>query len=124
MDNLMPGSAIKRNKQRPPQDGEEPKLRALSDLLWAGWYRGSQPSDRNNANLGNIKYLIGMSVTNAETNSIILRALKAKGKSDIALWPGVDFDMSEEEGQALLGSPNGRRWGYFLTQRKNDIGIK
>ncbi|KAK7193565.1 hypothetical protein PSPO01_00238 [Paraphaeosphaeria sporulosa] len=124
MDNLMPSSAIKKNKQRDPQDGEVPALQSLSDLLWGGWYRGSQPDTSNNENVKNLKYLISLSVTNSESLSIIRRALKAKNKVTASLWPGDNFDISTAEGKALLGSPNGKRFGYLLAQRKDDVGIK
>lgn len=124
MDNLMPTSAIKNNKQRDPRDGEVPALQSLSDLLWGGWYRGSQPDTSNNKNVKNLKYLISLSVTNAESLSIIQRVLQSKNKATPSLWPGDKFDMTTDEGKALLGSPNGKRFGYLLTQRKDDVGIK
>ena len=124
MDNLSPASAIQKNKQRAPLPNELPELRSLSDLVWAGWYRGSAPDSSNNANVGNVKYLISLAITNAESLSIISRALKARGKTAVSGWPGDTFQMDTKEGQALLGSPNGRRWGYFVNQRKDNIGTK
>lgn len=124
MDNLMPSSAIRKNKQRDPLPDELPALQSLSDLLWGGWYRGSQPDTSSNKDVKNIKYLISVSVTNAESLGIIQRALKAKDKTSVSYWPGDTFGMETDEGRALLGSANGRRWGYLVTQRKGDIGIK
>jgi hypothetical protein len=120
----MPSSAFRRNYQRDPLPNELPALKSLSDLLWGGWYRGSQPDTSINRDAENVKYLVSVSVTNAESLSIIQRALKAKAKTRVSYWPGDTFEMSTEEGQALLGSANGRRWGYLVTQRKNDIGNK
>lgn len=124
MDNLMPSSALRKNMQREPQPGELPELQSLSDLLWAGWYRGSQPQNSRNPDVANVKYLISVQITNRESLSIIQRALTAVKKDSVSLWPGDSFNMDSAEGQALLGSPNGKRWGYFITQRKKDIGIK
>ena len=127
MDNLMPGSAIMKTSQRDPQPGELPELRSLSDMLWGGWYRGSQPEDPQtpkNPNVGNIKYLISVQITNTETLSIIQRALGAIKKHSVSMWPGDTFGLDTDKGKALLGSPNGKRWGYMLTQRKNEAGIK
>lgn len=124
MDNLMPSSAIRKNLQRDPQPGELPALQSLSDMMWGGWYRGSQPESSKNPNVANVKYLISVSITNEETLSIIQRVLKMKNKSSVSLWPGDTFAMSTADGQALLGSPNGKRWGYLVTQRKNNIGIR
>ena len=120
----MPSSAVKQNMQRDPQPEELPGLQSLSDLLWAGWCRGSQPENSKNPNLSNVKYLISVQITNSESLSIIKRALTSVKKGSVALWPGNSFSMGTAEGQALLGSPNGKRWGYFITQRKKDIGIK
>ena len=123
LDNLSPASAFRKNIQREPQKDELPELQSLSDMVWGGWYRGSQPANSKNPNVANIKYLISVQITNAETLSIIARAMKAVNK-EISMWPGDVFETDTAEGRALLGSPNGKRWGYLINQRKNDIGIK
>lgn len=52
------------------------------------------------------------------------RILEVHGQKDITPWPGIDFATSTVEGQALLGSPNGKRFGYFLAQHKEELGNK
>ena len=127
-----PRDAFKRNvhpegqdaPQREATPGELPKLRALSDLLWAGWCRAVQAEAERGARLVGVKYLFSVQITNDETKSIIQRALETKRKTLVKLWPGESFGMDTEAGRALLGSPNGKRWGYLVTQRKKEIGVK
>lgn len=120
---VSPASAFRQLYGRDARPDELPQLRSLSDLLWAGWIRGSNPHV-GNPNPANLNYMFMMWVINEETLSIMKRALKAKGKDKYSVWPGDDFSTREPEGQALLGSPNGKPMGYLVNQRKQDMGVK
>jgi hypothetical protein len=119
-----PRESFKRLYRRPAQEAELPQVRSLSDLLWAGWIRGSKPQERDNPDVRNLNYMFMMGIINQDTLKIMKRALHARGKSSFSVWPGDDFSCETPEGQALLGSPNGKPVGYFVNQRKADIGVK
>ncbi|KAF1844423.1 uncharacterized protein K460DRAFT_250326, partial [Cucurbitaria berberidis CBS 394.84] len=94
-----------------------PRLRALSDILWAFWTR------ENSANVMQIRYFFVLGITNDQTNQLIASCLERAGKA-LVEWPGVSFDTATEEGHALLGSPNGAAFAYFLMQHKVQLGYK
>jgi hypothetical protein len=121
---ISPGESFKKLYGRPAQDAELPVLRSLSDVLWTGWIHGSKPDSGNNPDVRNLNYMFMMWVINQDTLKILKRALHARGKSSFSVWPGDDFACSTPEGQALLGSPNGKPVGYFVNQRKADMGVK
>ncbi|KAJ4346672.1 Mitochondrial import inner membrane translocase subunit tim8 [Didymosphaeria variabile] len=120
---VSPAESFKAVYGREAGTGELPMLRSLSDLLFAGWLRGSNPH-AGNPNPANLNYMFMMWIVNRETLSIMKRALRARGKDKYSVWPGDDFSTATEEGQALLGSPNGKPMGYLVNQRKLDIGVK
>ncbi|KAH6025740.1 hypothetical protein HBI83_061410 [Parastagonospora nodorum] len=103
------------NKKEPPQD-QLPHLKLLSDILWGYWVR-------DNPDVKNIRYFFMLGISNDQTNQIIASCLK-RAKKELKEWPGASFDTSTEEGHALLGSPNGAVFAYFLLQHKADIGHK
>jgi hypothetical protein len=70
-----------------------------------------------------VDYVIRSPIENTETEALIKQALDRVGKP-LGPWPGVVFDMNTDEGQALLGSPNGLGVGYLLIQHKNSLGMK
>ncbi|KAF2114300.1 hypothetical protein BDV96DRAFT_494493 [Lophiotrema nucula] len=97
-----------------------PKLRQFSSLLWAFW-------DRGNPNIKNLRYFWVNKITNDETNKIIARVLEGEGgeqPKELRDWPGEVYDTSTEKGQALLGSPIGAGYGFFLMQHKAELGNK
>ncbi|KAJ4341283.1 hypothetical protein N0V95_007289 [Ascochyta clinopodiicola] len=102
---------------RKPADASKlPQLRAFSDVMWGYWVRG-------NPNVRNIRYFFMLGVSNDETNQLIARCLEAKGRA-LSEWPGARFDTKTEEGHALLGSPSGAAFAYFLMQHKKELGHK
>ncbi|KAF2713382.1 hypothetical protein K504DRAFT_136464 [Pleomassaria siparia CBS 279.74] len=104
----------------PPKD-QLPKLRSMSDLMYAGWiWDDGVPA----AKWKEIKYLFSNQITNADTNEVIMRVLKSKGMKDLPQWPGVTFPITDVEGQALLGTPNAVGYGYLLAQHKDQLGNK
>ncbi|KAF1969637.1 hypothetical protein BU23DRAFT_476177 [Bimuria novae-zelandiae CBS 107.79] len=101
-----------------------PQVRSLSDLLFAGWLTGSHPRNGQNPNLYGLKYIFMIDIVNRETVSVMKRALASRGKDRPSVWPGDDFNVADAEGQALLGTPNGKPIGYLLNQHKNDLGYQ
>ncbi|KAF2828230.1 hypothetical protein CC86DRAFT_439187 [Ophiobolus disseminans] len=114
-----PKSAASRNwygNKKDPEIAQLPHLHALSDILWAFW-------NRDNSNVKNIKYFFMLGISNEETNQIVASCLHKAGKT-LSEWPGASFMTNTEEGHALLGSPNGGVFAYFLLQHKAELGHK
>ena len=102
--------------RKPADPAKLPKLRAFSDVLWGYW-------NRNNANVEDVKYFFMLGISNDRTNQLIASCLESKGKV-LSEWPGTVFDTATDEGHALLGSPNGAAFAYFLMQHKKELGHK
>jgi hypothetical protein len=81
-------------------DDELPQLQKSSDLLWAMWEK-EIPTDKQQ----NIQFFASLSITNAVTLQIMKRAM---GNREITN-DGMKFDMTTEEGKALLGKLNNLR---------------
>jgi len=64
-----------------------------------------------------------LGISNDKTNEIIARCLRNAGR-ELQEWPGVSFTTDSEEGHALLGSPNGATFAFFLMQHKAQLGHK
>lgn len=84
---------------RKPTADELPAIRSLSDIAWAFWNRGAA------GNLQNIKYFFVTIIINHETNQLIEIAHRKLDppKSAPGGWPGTEFSMDSEAGQAILG---------------------
>jgi len=95
-----PLHAARQQWGRQPSDDELPRLRKLSDVFWGYWIR-------DNPNVSNLRYLWMMDVENVDTQKIVTQALHNVGK-EIEKWPGVTFDMTTDEGKAILGKKNAR----------------
>lgn len=113
---LSPIHAAKRNWGWDPHSTELPALRSSADLLWGLWYR-------DNPDVKNISYFWAQAVSNEQTASIIASTLKMRGK-ELEAWPGATFSTDDDEGMALLGSPNAISFGYFLVSHKAELGNK
>ncbi|KAL5115490.1 hypothetical protein ACEQ8H_006631 [Pleosporales sp. CAS-2024a] len=103
------------NKKEPTTD-LLPQLRSLSDVLWGYWAR-------ENPNVKNIRYFFMLGIANELTNQLIASCLQ-NAKKTLTEWPGLSFDTSTDEGHALLASPNGAVFAYFLLQHKAQLGPK
>ena len=122
---VSPAHAYREIHGRDINRNDLPNLRSLSDLLWAGWVSGSSPMGRpGNPNIAGLKYIFMVDVINGETLSVMKRALRNKGLEKVPVWPGVDFSCADEDGAALLGTPNGKPAGYLLNQHKQEMGIQ
>ncbi|KAL6703941.1 hypothetical protein ACN47E_008879 [Coniothyrium glycines] len=96
--------------------GDLPQLRSLSDILWGFWNRG-------NPNIKNIRYFFMIGISNEATQQLIASCLH-NAKKELREWPGTSFSSDSDEGHALLGSPNGAVFAYFLFQHKAELGHK
>ncbi|KAF2848992.1 hypothetical protein T440DRAFT_143734 [Plenodomus tracheiphilus IPT5] len=101
-----------------PTTSELPQIRATSDLAWGMWNRAG-PSDKKD-----IKYLIVTQILNPTTRELIASAYRTLNppQGQDKVWPGVEFSMETDGGQAIMGSPVGRWAGYFLMQHKTQLG--
>lgn len=84
--------------------------------MWGYWVR-------NNPNIKRIRYFFMLGISNEQTNQLIASCLQ-KTEKKLSEWPGLTFDMGTDEGHALLGSPNGATFAYFLIQHKAQLGAK
>lgn len=48
----------------------------------------------------------------------------ATKEKEMSEWPGTQFDTNTDEGHALLDSPSGAAFAYFLMQHKRELGRK
>lgn len=104
------------NNRKPAEAAKLPALRAFSDLLWGYW-------SKNNPDIKNVRFFFMMGISNDQTNALIATCLHNR-KETLKEWPGVDFDTNSDEGHALVGSPNGAAFAYFLMQHKAELGHK
>ncbi|PVH93611.1 hypothetical protein DM02DRAFT_695477 [Periconia macrospinosa] len=114
----IPSAAAQRN---PPVQGNDlPDINKMSDILFLYWkfYTDNAFDTRN------IRYFFMLSVSNHETLGIIKRAFPNVDWSYFPEWPGVTFEGNQPEFRAILGSPNGRSFAFFLIQHKADLGNK
>ncbi|KAF1914819.1 hypothetical protein BDU57DRAFT_596691 [Ampelomyces quisqualis] len=93
-----------------------PRLRFFSDIMWAYWVR-------DNPKIKDIRYFFVLGISNDQTNQVIASVLQKKGKT-LSAWPGLTVGTESDEGKALLGSPNGATFAYFLLQHKAQLGYK
>ncbi|RMZ68536.1 cytochrome p450 [Pyrenophora seminiperda CCB06] len=93
-----------------------PELRAFSDVIWGYW-------NRNNPDIKNIRFFLMIGISNDATTELITSCLINK-RAELSVWPGTEFSTATDEGQALLGSPNGAAFAFFLMQHKAQLGQK
>lgn len=90
-----PGVSALNVWNKKPSLDELPELRHLSDIFWGLW-------NRENSDLGEIKYLWVQGVGNTNTKTVIARAMKEAG-AQLQKWPGTTFDMVDDGAKAILG---------------------
>lgn len=101
-------------KQDPPVT-TIPDLKQWSDITYLQW--AALSSSKNSS----LRYVMKTPCENPTTQLIISHAMK-RTKQELSKWPGVSFSMAVEEGQAILGSPNGLGVGYLLVQHRAQLG--
>lgn len=93
-----PGAAVvyPENWGRKSEAGELPDIRFCSDIYWGYW-------SRDNLNVKNLRVYGAHNVVNDATSLLVSRAFKNKKIEKLTPWPGSSFDVTTEEGQALIG---------------------
>jgi hypothetical protein len=107
----------KYNWDRLAMSSELLELRFCSDILWGYWVH-------NNPNVKSLRVYGAHNVVNEDTAPLIVRALTKNGHERITGWPGVSFDITNPEGQALIGSPIGATVAHMLIGHKAELGVK
>jgi len=105
--------------------GELTPLAQYSDVLFLEYSRLAGRA-KPKADVSGLKYLLFHNIENPNTWSTVLKALinANKGKKDIPMWPGTEFDMNSAEGKALLGTQIGAPVAWMLIQHKKAFGAK
>jgi hypothetical protein len=112
-DNLSPLEAYLAESET---EFDVPDLRFWSDVAFLQWKsHASEDSE--------LKYVLRFNVTNYTTNFVV-EAINAANHGRMLPWPGTDYDAASEEGQALLGTPNGSSVAFMLVQHKQQLGHK
>jgi hypothetical protein len=101
-----------------------PDIKAWSDVTFVEWQTQAQNA---NQDVKQLKYVFRYQIANKEATKII----KAIAGSLLTLqWPGVTFPMTNEDGspnengRAILGTPNGLGVAYLLSTHKAQLGHK
>ena len=94
-----------------------PPLVHWSDIAFLQWLM-------QNPTPGNLKYIFRMTIQNIETCCVLDKVLRLSTQTRYDVWPGLTFDIESEEGQAILGTPNGSGTAWLLIQHKKQLGDK
>jgi hypothetical protein len=112
-DNLSPFEATRRSGGK---GDDYPGLQFWSDVAYLQWKMRTS-SDCN------LEYVLRYNVTNGFTADVV-EAINLTNKTETLVWPGISYDAAYEEGQALLGTPNGSSVVFLLIQHKEGLGHK
>ncbi|KAL8936071.1 MAG: hypothetical protein Q9211_004364 [Gyalolechia sp. 1 TL-2023] len=92
-----------------------PPLNRFSDVIWAVWNTVSKtPHD--------LRYLAHDTVTNKDTIDIMRFIFNKSPAKGLIKWPGLTFGVDQDEGLALLGTPNGSGTAWLLIDRAKELG--
>ncbi|KAL8742621.1 MAG: hypothetical protein Q9184_008224, partial [Pyrenodesmia sp. 2 TL-2023] len=96
-------------------DKRIPPLNRFSDFMWTGW---------NAITLlpVSLRYVLHDTITNADTVGIMVDIINKHAITGSIDWPGLTFGIDTEEGQALLGTPNGFGTAFLLIDRARELG--
>jgi hypothetical protein len=102
-----------------------PELKHWSDVAFLQWtdlsVEGVVPD---------LKFVARVSIHNDVTRTVLetvlanIRKKKNVGDKYLPQWPGVTFTMESDEGNGLLGTPNGSGVAWLLAQHKKELGHK
>lgn len=110
-----------KGKKNEPQTGEAlkkslPEMHHWSDVVSAIWVNTAGEKAKN------LRFIFRGKITNQQTIDIMKQTgLSKPGKLDLT-WPGKKFDMSTDQGKALLGTDHGSSIAYLLITGKDILG--
>lgn len=107
LNRLSPGYAAKERKS-PVSKDQMPALNQFSDVAWIGW---DSMTREEGYDVTNLRFLVSVGISNAETKSVIRRALDAKGW-ELSPWPGHTFKRQWSETRAIVGTSHNQRLGF------------
>ncbi|KAI4237975.1 MAG: hypothetical protein LQ352_007904 [Teloschistes flavicans] len=96
-----------------------PPLNRLSDAMWTVW---KDLSGDNIQNARLLRYIGRSNVVNDDSKAIMQKIFTKAKSSETVPWPGLTYTMYDEQGQALLGTPNGIATAYLLIDHHTILG--
>ncbi|GKZ29769.1 hypothetical protein AbraIFM66950_006399 [Aspergillus brasiliensis] len=122
------GLIIAENNRSPAamSSGQHCPLEKWSDVVWLSYAALARSTG---SSVGNLKYLVRTHIVNPETKSV----LKIVCGGPCPAWPGETFDINQKKkggtlinqnGLALLGTPNGGGAAWLLINHKQQLGNK
>ncbi|KAL8840363.1 MAG: hypothetical protein Q9170_001378 [Blastenia crenularia] len=92
-----------------------PPLNRFSDVIWTVWNTLTKtPHD--------LRYIGQNSISNDDTIAIMKRIFNRPQAKGPVIWPGLSYTLQQDEGLALLGSPNGLGIAWLLIDRAGKLG--
>ncbi|KAF2659417.1 hypothetical protein K491DRAFT_775600 [Lophiostoma macrostomum CBS 122681] len=125
--------------KEPPHEGPLPKLKNWHDIAYLQY---AEQAAKENIPTRSIRYIVSTAIINNESQYIAGRALKIpnhdKDKRPDSEWQimrgaecgsypwanRVEFEITSDEGKALMASPNGRGAALMLITHKEAFGEK
>ncbi|KAK5123897.1 hypothetical protein LTR85_002093 [Meristemomyces frigidus] len=102
--------------------GDIVPLAAWSDIVFLEWQNICTLAGQH---VSNLQYIFRSYIVNEATQEVIWQALKNVGITDgPPKWPGKEFDMSTNEGKAILGTANGNGVAWIVMSHRAQLGTK
>ena len=99
-----------------------PQLYRWSDIAYLVWANACSTA---NVNPNTIQYFFRYHINNdSGTQDIINQAAGVTSAAGLKPWPGMKFDTTTPQGEALLGSAHGFGVAWFLQQHQAALGKK
>jgi hypothetical protein len=70
------------------------------------------------------KYILRIHIMHEATCCILKRIVHVHSNGKCGVWPGITFDISSDEGNAILGTVHGAGVAWMLIQRKTGFSRK
>ncbi|KAL8751620.1 MAG: hypothetical protein Q9184_006011 [Pyrenodesmia sp. 2 TL-2023] len=95
-----------------------PELYRWSDVAWLAWSQiaGDQK--------GKLRYIVRDDITTPSTRKWMEYIKRAKPNTNFLPWPGQLYDLTSEEGKALLATPHGVGLAYMVADHREELSYK